>query len=297
MSATATDTPSTPLHDYLVTGETLFVTGAVLAFVSDIILTFRSLVLPNWIGLALGMAFILGTLFFINWLYSGAKQARLPAALWAGLQIAIALVGTILLLNLTYRWDYHFYKIGATLPPALSVSWVIGGIFKMVAYTIFLYLITQRGPALFFLRHRGGETVEAPSPTTPPEDVHPTGIVLPLTADQTGKADALGSTLQKAGFALMTAGFFEAVVGGQRIATTPRLGWLTLGEGVVLLVLGVIALAPVAAVRNIKERGTDTAYVNDALVKLGGLFSKQILLTLALVALGIGGLILRLAKG
>lgn len=294
MSATATDNQSSPLHDYLVTGETLFVTGAVLAFLSDVILTFRSLVLPNWIGLGLGTLFALGTLYIINWLYTGAKEARMPAAIWAGLQIAIAVVGTLLLFNNSLRLDHRLYKIGAVLPQALSVSWEIGGLFKIVAYGLFLYLITQRNPALFFLRHRGGEAVEAPSPTTPPEDVHPTGTILPLTADQTAKAGILASTLQKAGFALMTAGFFEAIVGGQRIASAPRAGWLTLGEGVVLLVLGLIALTPVVSVRDIKERGTDTAYIHDALSKLGGLFSKQVFLTLALVALGIGGLIIRL---
>ncbi|MEI7683792.1 MAG: hypothetical protein WCL32_02110 [Planctomycetota bacterium] len=297
MSATATDNASSPLHDYLVTGETLFVTAAVLAFVSDIALTFRSLVALNWIGLTLGTLFILGTLYFINWLYTGAKEARAPATIWAGLQILIAVTGVYLLLNKTFGWDYHLYKIGAWLPQALSVPSDLLGIFKAAAYGMFVYSITQRGPALFYLRHKGGEAVEVPSPTTPPEDVHPTGTVLPLTADQTQKANGLASTLQMAGFALMTAGFFGALVGGQRIATAPRFGWLALGEGIVLLVLGVIALAPVASVRNIKERGTDTAYIGDALAKLGGMVSKLVLLALALAALGVGGLILRLVKG
>lgn len=296
MSATATDNSSSPLHDYLVTGETLFVTGAVLAFVSDVALTFRSLVLPNWIGLGLGCVFIVGTLYFINWLYTGAKEARMPAAIWAGVQIAIALLGSWLLLNTTYRWDYHYYKLAEYLPQSLSVASPLLGLFKAAAYAMFLYLITQRGPALFFLRHKGGETVEAPSPTTPPEDVHPTGTVLPLTADQTTKAGALASTLQYAGFALMAAGFFEAVVGGQRIASNPRQGWLALAEGVILLVLGVIALTPVASVRNIQERGTDTAYIHDALAKLTGLISKQVLLTAALAAIAVGGIIIRAVK-
>jgi len=168
MSATATDNASSPLHDYLVTGETLFVTAAVLAFVSDIALTFRSLVALNWIGLTLGTLFILGTLYFINWLYTGAKEARAPATIWAGLQILIAVTGVYLLLNKTFGWDYHLYKIGAWLPQALSVPSDLLGIFKAAAYGMFVYSITQRGPALFYLRHKGGEAVEVPSPTTPP---------------------------------------------------------------------------------------------------------------------------------
>ena len=48
--------------------------GRKLAFVSDVALTFRSLVAPNWlgwIGLTLGFVFILGTLYMISWLYTG----------------------------------------------------------------------------------------------------------------------------------------------------------------------------------------------------------------------------------
>jgi hypothetical protein len=294
MSATASENPA--LHDHLVTGETLFVAGAVLAFLSDVALTFLSLVNLHWTGVVVGGVFILGTLYIINWLYTGKKEARTPAAIWAIVQIVIALVGTILLLNLAFRWDYRFYDLGATLPANLSIHSYVVGAFKVAAYGLFLYLVTQRGPALFFLRHRGGEAVEAPSPTAPPEDVHPTGTVLPLTAEQTDKANALANTLQCAGFALMAAGFFEAIVGGQRIASNPRVGWVTLGEGVIYLALGLLTLGPISSVRNIKDRGADTAYIGDALSKLGGLFNKQLVLTVALIALTIVSVI-RLAKG
>jgi len=295
MSATASD--NSGLHDYLVTGETLFVTGAVLAFVSDVALTFRSLVALHWVGLTLGLLFILGTMYIVNWLYTGKKEARTPAAIWAAVQIVVALIGTVLLMNLDFRWDYRLYPAGRTVPQALSVQSYLLGAFKVASYGLLLYLVSQRGPALFFLRYKGGESVEAPSPTAPPEDVHPTGTALPLTAEQINKADVLASTLQNAGVALLTAGFFQAIVGGQRIAANPGLGWVTLGEGVAYLALGLVAMGPVSSVRNIKDRGTDTAYIADALGKLHGLFSKQMVLTLVLIALTIGGLVLQLKKG
>lgn len=295
MSATASD--NTALHDYLVTGETLFVTGAALAFISDVALTFRSLVALHWLGLTLGLLFILGTMYLVNWLYTGKKEARTPAAIWAAVQIVVALIGTILLMNLDFRWDYRLYPAGRVVPQALSVQSYLLGAFKVASYGLLLYLLTQRGPALFFLRHKGGEAVEVPSPTAPPEDVHPTGAALPLSADQIDKADVLASTLQNAGVALLTAGFFQAIVGGQRIASNPGMGWVTLGEGVVYLAIGLIAMGPISSVRNIKDRGTDSAYISDALGKLLGLFSKQMLLTLVLIALTIGGLVLQLKKG
>jgi hypothetical protein len=297
MSATASEDPA--LNDYLMTGETLFVAGAALAFVSDVALTFRSLVEPNWVGLAVGCAFIAGTLYLVNWLYTGKKEARTPAAIWAAVQIAIALIATILLMNLKFRWDYRLYPMGRSLPSVLSIpqeAYLLGA-FKAAAYGFFLYLLTQRGPALFFLRRKGGEAVEVPSPTAPPEDIHPTGTVVALSADQSGKADALANTLQNASIALMAAGFFQAIVGGQRIAANSPYGWMAFGEGVVYLTLGLLAMGPVTPVRNIKERGADTAYIADALGKLVGLFSKQIALTLALIALTVGALVLRLTKG
>src|SRR5436190_5668811 len=167
MSATASD--NSAMHDYLVTGETLFVTGAVLAFVSDVALTFRSLVALHWLGLTLGFVFILGTMYIVNWLYTGKKEARTPAAIWAAVQIVVALIGTILLMNLDFRWDYRLYPAGRTVPQALSVQSYLLGAFKVASYGLLLYLVTQRGPALFFLRYKGGESVEVPSPTAPPE--------------------------------------------------------------------------------------------------------------------------------
>src|SRR6185295_7699405 len=172
------------------------VTGAALAFISDVALTFRSLVALHWLGLTLGFLFILGTMYVVNWLYTGKKEARTPAAIWAAVQIVVALIGTILLMNLDFRWDYRLYPAGRTVPQALSVQSYLLGAFKVASYGLLLYLVTQRGPALFFLRHKGGEAIEVPSPTAPPEDIHPTGTVLPLSADQTDKADALANTLQ-----------------------------------------------------------------------------------------------------
>lgn len=297
MSATATESETSPLHDYLVLGETLFVTGAVLAFVSDVVLTFRSLVALNWIGLTLGMAFIVGTLYFVNWVYTGKKEARTPAAIWSGVQIAIAILGAYLLMNLEYRWENRLYGAGRQLPQLLSVQSWAWGLFKAAAYGGFLYLITQRGPALFFLRHKGGESVEVPSPTVPPEDIHPTGNVIALTAEQSDNANTLASTLQCASIALMTAGFFQAVVGGQNIAVSPQQGWLKLVKGIVLLVLGLFAMVPITSLRNIKDRGSDTAYVSEALSKLGGLIAKQVLLTIVLLAVAVAGLFVLFVKG
>lgn len=297
MSATtshdsATENPA--LHDHLVTGETLFITGAVIAFLSDIVLTFRALVLPNWIGLTIGSLMLVVTLYIVNWVYTGKKQARTAALIWSIVQIAVAVLCVGLLLNRELRLDYRFYPLAEVLPPALAVVTPLLGAFKIVAFGLFAYLVTQKGPALFFLRHRDGETLEPPSLATPPEDIKPTGVLLPLAAPQNEAAESLASTLQNAGCALMAAGFFLAIVGGQRIAATPRLGWITLGEGLILLVVGLLSMNPVTALRNISDRGSDTAYVTDALGKLAAISGKFILLALALVALTIAGIVLRM---
>lgn len=296
MSATTEE--SSPLNDYLVTGETFFVAGAVLAFLSDVALTFRSLVTPNAVGVLVGCTFIVGTLYVINWLYSGQKEARMPAITWASLQILIALVATALMFNHEFHWNPKLDRVGDIVAPALSVPSPWLGLFKVFAYGVFLSLLVQRGPALFFLRHRGGEHVEAPSPTAPPEDIHPTGVTIPLTAEQQDKADLLASTMQNAAVALMAAGVFEAIVGCQRLAaySTRNWGWIGLAEGIVLFALGLVAMGPIVSVRDIKDRGTDTAYITDACANLRQMLFNQTILTLAIVGLTVAAMLLRLLK-
>ena len=226
----------------------------------------------------------------------------MPAVIWASVQIVIALVGTWLLANLAFHWDYRFYKVGSVLPQALSMQTYLLAMFKVAAYGLFLYAVAQKGPALFFLRHRGGETVEAPSPTVPPEDIHPTGSMLALPADQLDKTDFAATILQSTSYTFMVAGFFQTIVGGQRIASqagqipdiAARMqlaGWLAFGEGLVLLVLGLAAASPVSALRDIKQRGPEAFSV------LGALVGKLILLTFAALALVAGAIILRIVKG
>lgn len=283
MATTTTSTENTPLHDYLVLGETLFVFGGVTAFLSDVLLAFRALVATHWVGLSVALASIAGTLYVLSWLYSGKREARQIGTIWTLVMAALAVCGVALI------WS------GRTpVAQTAGISSDLLGLFKAGSYAVFGFLLTQRTPALAYLRHRGGETVEAPTATSSLEDVKPAGVNVPLTAAETGTAGSLADNLQWAGIFLLLGGFFAAVVGGQTIPSAPRSGWLQLGEGVLLLLLGLTMLLPSRAVRNVAERGTDVNYVMESVSKLSGMFGKQTLLVLGLAAVTIAGIALRL---
>src|SRR5262249_29130017 len=114
------------------------------------------------------------------------------------------------------------------------------GIFKAVAYGIFGYLICQKTPALFFLRHRGGETVEVPATANAAEEVAPSGVVMTLTAAEKDRISPLAQTLTWVGLVLLVAGFFQAVAAGTHLAAmstghysrfAAASTWLHLAEG------------------------------------------------------------------
>src|SRR3954468_24388864 len=147
MESTHPENPA--LHDHLVTGETLFVTAGVLAFLSEVLITFRALVLPSITGAAVGLVCIVGTLYMVNWLYSGRREARQPALAWIGLQMLFALVVAALLFSRNAPWAYRPASWAHRL---VATEWL--AVAKFAAYAFFGYVIMQRTPALFFLRHR-----------------------------------------------------------------------------------------------------------------------------------------------
>jgi hypothetical protein len=276
----------------LVRGETWFVAGSALAFLSEVFCTFRSIMDGHFIGSLLGLAFVVGTVFFVCRLYTGRKDVRAPALGWIGIQCLIGLVGMGLILN--------HHRRGIEWAHTVAVpSEYLGG-FKVVAYALYGYLISQKTPALFFLRHRGGEAVEAPTATTPLEEITPAGIVMTVTPADKGRISALARTLTCVGFVLLAAGFFEAIAGGlhlanvkgvTRIAAVPT--WLHLIEGAVILLLGLTFLMPVRSVRNVAERGTDQSFLADSIDKLRWLSMNQIILMLVILALTIASAVLQ----
>ena len=280
MSTTTPD--NSALKDHLVLGETLFLATGVLAFLSEFVLTFRSLMLPNLVGVCVGACFMAGVIYVLNRLYTGDKQARQLALIWAGVQVGVAVVGVILL----YRKH--------TMAHLLNVPADLVGIAKAAAYLAFGFVISQKTPALAFLRSRGGETVEAPTPTAPLEDIAKSGVAVPLAKDQLEQVGSLSTTLASAGIAFLLAGFFEAVVGGLRIPISATSGWLLLLEGAVLLLFGLSLLYPSRSVRNVAEQGADTNYLADAIEKLGCMSLYQIVLGLAWAGLTIAGILVKL---
>ena len=283
---------STALDDQLVRGETLFVAGAALAFLSEIFVTFRSMMDEHLVGSLFGLAFVFGTVFFVCRLYTGRKDVRAPALGWIGVQCLIALVGSALILN--------HHRRGIVWANTVAVPSEYLGAFKIVAYGIFGSLICMKNPALFFLRHRGGEAVEVPTATTPLEEITPAGIVMTVTPADKDRISALARTLTCVGFVLLAAGFFEAIAGGlhlanvkgvTRIAVVPI--WLHLIEGAVIILLGLTILMPVRSVRNVAERGTDQNFLADSIDKLGWLSMNQIILMLVILALTIASAVLQ----
>ena len=294
---------STALDDQLVLGETQFVAGAALAFLSDVFCTFRSIMDGHLVGSLLGLGFVFGTVFFVHRLYTGRKDVRPPALGWITIQCLIALVGTALILN--------HHRRGMLWAGAVAVpSEYLGG-FKALAYALFGYLICQKTPALFFLRHRGGEAVEVPTATTPLEEIAPAGVVMTVTPADKDRIAALAKTLSIVGFVLLAAGFLEAISAGVHLAnlkpvprgsaemaaptwltTVPT--WLHLVEGGVILLLGLTFLVPVRSVRNVAERGTDQNFLADSIDKLGWLTMNQITLMAVILLLTIASAVLQI---
>jgi hypothetical protein len=283
---------STALDDRLFYGETIFVAGAALAFLSEVFVTFRTMMDGNGIGSVLGLAFIVGTVFFIARLYSGRKDVRTPAIGWMTVQAVIALIGTILILNHHQRGMLWAERV------AVPNEWL--GVFKIVSYAVFGSLICMKTPALFFIRHRGGEAVELP---TALEDVGPSGVVLTVPAADKGQVSTLAKTLTTVGLVLLAAGFFEAVVGGLQLAHVqphtemPRwhhavTSWLHLIEGGLVLLLGLTFLLPVRSLRNVDENGTDRNFLADSLDKLGVMTLAQVVLVLLILVITIANIIL-----
>ena len=281
--STTTTPDNSALKDHLVLGETLFLATGVLAFLTEFILTFRSLMLPNLVGTCVGACFMAGMVYVLNRLYTGDKQARQLALIWAGVQVGVAVIGVILL-----------YRNNKTTAHLLSVPADLVGIAKAAAYVAFGFVISQKTPALAFLRSRGGETVEAPTPTAPLEDIAKSGLAVPLAKDQLEQVGSLSSTLASAGIAFLLAGFFEAVVGGLRIPASAASGWLLLLEGAVLLMFGLTLLYPSRSVRNVAEQGADTNYLADAIEKLGCMSLYQIALGVAWAGLTIASILVKL---
>jgi hypothetical protein len=289
MATTPTD--PTALDNQRVLGETLFLSGAILSFLSEVILTFRSLVALNTIGTLLGVVFIVGTVVIIDRLYAGKTNARRPALAWIALQIVIAIVGIVLLSS--HRADSHAWA------ERLSVSSIYFGAFKAAAYGLFGFLLTQTTPALFFLRQKAGEHVEVPTAAAPLEEVAPAGVSVPVAAADMPKVASLASMLQWAGSLMMIAGFFVAVASGLHVAgpQAARLpNYLHFAEGLVLLLLGLSLLVPARAVRNVAERGTDANFALDSIAKLASLSYKQVILAAALLAITVAILVLRFQR-
>jgi hypothetical protein len=294
---------STPLDDHLVRGETLFVAGAALAFLSEVFCTFRSLMDDNLIGTGLGLAFVFGTVYFVCRLYTGRKDVRTPALGWMSVQCLVAVVGTALILAQSRRGIPWAHRVSVP-------SEYLGG-FKAIAYGVFGYLICRKTPALFFLRHKGGESVEVPTATTSLEEVTPAGVVMTLAAADKDRVSALARTLQTVGFVLLAAGFFEAVASGVHLANLKSgvvhaaaghhapmwmqnlATWLHLIEGGVIILLGLSFLTPARSVKNVAERSADQNYLADSIEKLGLLSMTQIILVGLILVLTIGGAVLQ----
>jgi hypothetical protein len=275
----------------------MFVAGAALAFLSEVFGTFRTMMDGNVVGSILGLAFVVGTVFFVHRLYTGRKDVRTPALGWVVVQCLIALIGTILILARHRR--------GSIWAERVAVPSEYLGTFKFVAYGIFGYLITCRNPALFFLRHRGGEAVETPTAAAPIEEVAPSGIVMNLTPAEKDRIAPLARTLTWVGLVLLLAGFFAAVASGMHLAnlkpssTGTRMWlqalplWLHIVEGGAMLLLGVTFLMPARSVRNVVEQGADQNYLADSLEKLRVLSFAQVVLVSAILVLTIGNAIIQ----
>ncbi len=250
-------------------GERLLVAGVAIVLVTEAIFTVLSITSHpfTWTRLLLSVAGGVLILILGAWLYTGDRRAWLVALGWVSLELVLTLIPLGLLLLTPADTEPSLAPRPRTEEVVLALgfplAWVM--LIKLLAYLTFLLLLLLSVTVRAFLSSR---------PAAPPEPVPtnaPAGSHVVLTPQQTALFQSLAGTFQGVGLLAVAAGAGLLVY---ETATAPAqtgpVG-LTLLEGLVLLILGLVLLLPPGALNVASQSETEPADLDQVFRRLGWL--------------------------
>jgi hypothetical protein len=256
-------------------GERLYVTGFMVAFWSELVLTIvRNGLHFSWASVVIGTITIPVLLYLANWLYSGNRTAQLTTLVVIAVQVLLALLGLKLVPAL------------ASLNEQIGPYCATIGILRLFVYGGLAAMLYSPRVRDFLNHQRGGETAAEQEPVE--IQITPTGTAVALTDEQLENVGSVGSLVQIAAFVTIVGGLLQlvsAIDGGAR-------GILQAIQGVILLALGVFLLSPAKGLRMLGTPGADTAYLSHSLATLTAFFKRQLLLVVILAVVLIAGIVL-----
>jgi hypothetical protein len=273
-------------------GEKIFVSSTMAALVTEagvgLVGNGLHLTWPGVLFSVISFAVLAG---LASQVYRGNRTARQVMLGWVGLQLLLS-AGALVILGLS----------GLPVPElsyvALPTSWL--ALIKLVVYVGLGAALLRSRDVLTFLAHKRGEE-HVHGPTAADLLPEPTGVTVPLSEAQEGSLGALALLVQAASLVLLVAGVFRILLGVKEInaalnaskvvEAAVAAGALTLAEGVLTALIGLFLLAPAGAAQLLRSEGTDTAYVANAADSFKSFFDKQIVLSLALAAVLVGGIV------
>ena len=270
---------ATNSQERLSIGEMLFVFGVIIALATQLLGSAIGLVLGfAWTGLLLAIVSPILLLVFVNNTYTGKRSAWMLLLLLVVIEVAIA--GAALATHLRS-------PMAPGLAIALGLPVAALAACKLTAYLILGCLLLGFAPIGDLLASKRGDTIAVSSAPK----LSPSGVTVPLAAPEMQALDQLGSLLRSAGCVLAVVGVLRllGLLWGDGVSIL-----LAVGEGVVLLLLGLFMQTPACAVKRVQRDGPDVTFLTHALQSLHSLFLVKLVLGLVLVLVLVGGLILRL---
>lgn len=271
---------TTDRQDRLEVGEKSFVIVVVLALATELLTTAFGLAIAfHWTGLLIGGLSAVLLVYLANWTYTGDRAGRKGLLAFAGLEAVLAMAALVSGLSGSGATG----AAGVLGLPALGLSAC-----KLAAYLILAATVAACGPVKDFLAFKRGEEPEL---TTAVPAVSPSGITVALTDQEVQSLGRLGTLMFAAGLILALVGVLR-LFGPSSDNTMVRL--VSLGEGIVLVALGLVLLGPASAVELFRREGTDVSYLMHVLGRLRALFLQQIVLGLVLALVLLAAVLVRL---
>jgi hypothetical protein len=229
-----------------------------------------------WSSTILGIVSTLAILYLGNWLWTGDRTALTVTRIWALLQLALVVVLMVILLG-----DVH---TGSSLPRNLNISTAWEGWLKLAAYIGLVVALFVPGVVLDFIAsHRGEPT--APVAANAADKILPTGEPVNLAVEHVNALEGLSRAMKTVTGVLIVVGVFEVLAGLLTYGKTPIGSWLSVAEGVALVVLGALLLAPLHGLQSLLSAAPrNTGHVLTFLTQLSMTFTGYVVVFLALAA-------------
>jgi len=283
-------------------GEKVFVAGFFVTFVAESLVALGSAIHFSWLAAVYGIICCVVVMYLGNWLYTADPKARHAASIWILLQIAVTALALVAFAALPADSEWFNY-----LP--LPGPWL--ALLKLAAYLYWAWalMVSPTVKDMLFVK-AGGDPEKIVIPSAP--ELVPSGVVVPLTADQISQLGTLASYVRMVGFVFLLVGILAVALAVHNlpyVTAIPRSlrdpsfsdklvlmlnGWLPILEAVVLFALGSLLLSPAVALRDLKDKGTDLAYVMNAVVTLRDFICKQMIVTAVVMAIVVVNLIVKL---